>query len=398
MSDTHEEPRNTDPRRLRRSAIRFVAIFVVAVIAVLTATRYAILTPAMNTYLFYVAQHTAFILDLVGYSAQVEEPERYRDEEQRIRGDLARWRAEEANSTVAKPLTAYEIWEHRALKNRRQLELLENQLAASESSMALAADESREPLEVLAGWVREFEDAIYQPNGESRRAVAPPEVVQPFQRIRGHVRDWRDYGDDVARGYLKTARAIGPEQHAFLQDRFVKQVEVCNGKLGPAVIFIAEPGVDRRLAEVARELQDEQNDGRRAALQLELHGLQDQVIGARQAGEPLRKDKAFRFHLVPDCGAIPSMAIFTAAVLAFPALLWKRLVGVAIGVPILYCVNLFRLTCLALIGAYVDSLDVFNFAHEYVWQSIYLVFVVAVWLAWIELVVRPKRAWRKAAP
>jgi len=81
---------------------------------------------------------------------------------------------------------------------------------------------------------------------------------------------------------------------------------------------------------------------------------------------------------------------------AFPTLLWKRLAGVLAGVPLLYIVNIFRLSTLAVIGAYVDR-ETFEFAHEVVWQGIYLVFVVALWLGWMELIVRPRRRAKAAA-
>ena len=100
----------------------------------------------------------------------------------------------------------------------------------------------------------------------------------------------------------------------------------------------------------------------------------------------------FRFRVVPDCGAIPSTAIFCAAILAFPTRWWRKLFGIAIGVPILYGVNIFRLTCLGVVGAYTNGGQWFDFAHKFVWQGLYIVFVVAVWMAWVEFVVRRKES------
>jgi len=60
----------------------------------------------------------------------------------------------------------------------------------------------------------------------------------------------------------------------------------------------------------------------------------------------------------------------------------------------MYGVNIFRLTVLAVVGA-IDQSDGriwFSFAHEYVWQAVYIVFVVAVWLLWVEYVVKGRRA------
>jgi len=92
----------------------------------------------------------------------------------------------------------------------------------------------------------------------------------------------------------------------------------------------------------------------------------------------------FSTRIIPDCGAIPSISIFTAAVLAFPARVRYKVVGIVCGLPLLYVVNVCRLTCLALIGAHWP-LPVFKFSHIYVWQTIFIVFVVVIWFFWIEV-------------
>jgi exosortase/archaeosortase family protein len=138
------------------------------------------------------------------------------------------------------------------------------------------------------------------------------------------------------------------------------------------------------------------DEGKRTEKKADIEERQAQLERERQAaggqGPALpEQDVAFNFTLVPDCGAIPSMVIFLAAVLAFPARWWKRLVGLAGGIAILYCVNaLLRLPCLAVIGALNGGGKWFDFAHHYVWQGIYIVFVVLVWLAWVEYIVRGK--------
>jgi exosortase/archaeosortase family protein len=87
------------------------------------------------------------------------------------------------------------------------------------------------------------------------------------------------------------------------------------------------------------------------------------------------------------------MSIFLAAVLAFPTLWWKRGVGAAGGLSILYFINILRLATLGYVGA-VDlspGRKWFSFIHEYVWQGVFIVFVVVVWMLWVEFVVRARR-------
>jgi exosortase/archaeosortase family protein len=104
------------------------------------------------------------------------------------------------------------------------------------------------------------------------------------------------------------------------------------------------------------------------------------------------KPKRFTFSIVPDCGALEAIAIFVAAVLVFPASFVKRLIGIALGVPLLYLVNLGRLTCLAVIGALTPGAQWFDFSHKYVWQGVYVIFVVVFWLLWVEFIVGRKKS------
>ena len=68
--------------------------------------------------------------------------------------------------------------------------------------------------------------------------------------------------------------------------------------------------------------------------------------------------------------------------------------GRVVGVGLLYGVNVSRLTMMAMIGAADNTVGSrwFNFAHEYVWQGIFIIFVVAVWMAWIEFIVKARNA------
>ncbi len=127
------------------------------------------------------------------------------------------------------------------------------------------------------------------------------------------------------------------------------------------------------------------------AARLEQMRLQLKEMAEAGADYAERRGSFFIFVVVPECGAIEVMAIFFAGVLAFPTLWWKRLLGIVLGVPVMYAVNVLRLSCLAVIGALDRGGEWFNFAHHFVWQAIYIVFVVAVWLVWVEYIVRLRR-------
>ena len=105
----------------------------------------------------------------------------------------------------------------------------------------------------------------------------------------------------------------------------------------------------------------------------------------------LIKFHTFTMRIVPECSGAEAMAIFCASVIAFPATVGQKLLAVGIGVPALYVVNVLRLVCLGFIGAFVKNREVFHFAHIYVWQTIFILFVVCIWLLWIEKVVKRGR-------
>ena len=152
------------------------------------------------------------------------------------------------------------------------------------------------------------------------------------------------------------------------------------------------PGLTSRINALTVSIHETEKDKSAddAAKNTRLAQLNADLRALREQQQEGAEDTAltFPFILVPECGAIEIMAIFVAAILAFPTLWRKRIIGLVVGIPIMYGVNIFRLTVLAMIGAVDQSRVWFNFAHEYVWQAVYIIFVVAVWLVWVEYVVK----------
>ncbi|MBI1317394.1 MAG: exosortase H [Candidatus Hydrogenedens sp.] len=173
---------------------------------------------------------------------------------------------------------------------------------------------------------------------------------------------------------------------------------------GPRVEFVLRRGLAARVRDLEVELNDLRENNtlepseRAVAMEKlirELRPMRERLNQVRKAPTEEDDDPTYNFHfiVVSECGAIEVMAIFFAAVVAFPTRWWKRLLGILVGVPVMYLVNILRLTCLAVIGAY--NPEMFRFAHEYLWQAVYIIFVVVVWMLWVEYVVRDRDA---AAP
>jgi archaeosortase B (VPXXXP-CTERM-specific) len=89
--------------------------------------------------------------------------------------------------------------------------------------------------------------------------------------------------------------------------------------------------------------------------------------------------------IIGECTGIFSIIVYTACVFSYPTSLKKKGIGL-IGIPILYSITLIRLISTALVGVFYPSiLDVF---HTYLWQLFLIIFVVILWLMWIEYVVK----------
>ena len=173
--------------------------------------------------------------------------------------------------------------------------------------------------------------------------------------------------------------------------------------IGPSVYFVLKAGtrdlVNRANEQMAAVRDDtvmptEERDTKVKEFEAEIKTLN--AYRAASAAEPTASNpylpKKAILVIVSECGAIEIFAIFFASVIAFPTRWWKRALGILVGLPLLYCVNIFRLFCLFVIRALDEAGTTFHFVHEYVWQTVYIVFVVALWLFWMEYVVRRKES------
>ncbi len=70
-ADLEEEEARTPRTKLRYRTLRFVVLFALLVLAMLTGYRYAMNTEANMWYLFQVARSTAWTLDVIGQKGRL---------------------------------------------------------------------------------------------------------------------------------------------------------------------------------------------------------------------------------------------------------------------------------------------------------------------------------------
>jgi archaeosortase B (VPXXXP-CTERM-specific) len=93
----------------------------------------------------------------------------------------------------------------------------------------------------------------------------------------------------------------------------------------------------------------------------------------------------FSIEVVGECTGLYEMLIFLAAVIAYPAGWKKKALGAALGIPLLYLINIVRMVFITAVGNWSPS--TFELMHLYFWQVAMILIIVAVWVLWIEKVV-----------
>jgi archaeosortase B (VPXXXP-CTERM-specific) len=97
----------------------------------------------------------------------------------------------------------------------------------------------------------------------------------------------------------------------------------------------------------------------------------------------------FGVRIIEECTGVFEVLIFLAAVLAYPTGWVDKLLGIAMGVPILYVFNVARILVLLWVGRF--HYDLFEFMHIYFWQATLILMITSVWLLWILKVVRHEK-------
>ena len=80
------------------------------------------------------------------------------------------------------------------------------------------------------------------------------------------------------------------------------------------------------------------------------------------------------------------MMIYAAAVLAYTARWWEKIYGLIMGFFGLYAINTIRMAALGVIG--MKWRKHFDFYHEFLWQGIFIIFVIAFWVFWKEKLIQ----------
>lgn len=96
----------------------------------------------------------------------------------------------------------------------------------------------------------------------------------------------------------------------------------------------------------------------------------------------------YSVNIKHGCDAIEPIALFVAAVLAFPAPLRTKWPGLLIGTLVLTALNIVRIISLFYIGIYWPK--AFDAMHEDVWQPAFIVLSLLFWVLWALWATKPR--------
>lgn len=94
------------------------------------------------------------------------------------------------------------------------------------------------------------------------------------------------------------------------------------------------------------------------------------------------KSNGFGVSIEPGCNGVEACIVLFAAIMAFPSTWKHRLLGLGIGLVAVQGLNVVRIISLYYLGQW--NMDLFNIAHEYLWQALIMLDVLVVWLLWVR--------------
>lgn len=107
---------------------------------------------------------------------------------------------------------------------------------------------------------------------------------------------------------------------------------------------------------------------------LQMMGEDVRVAGTMITGQ------RFGVNINNGCNGVEAMLILLASIVAFPASMKARVVGLALGAIVVQILNFIRIITLYLLGAYQPRL--FDLFHTAVWQIVIILAAIGFFLVW----------------
>jgi len=96
----------------------------------------------------------------------------------------------------------------------------------------------------------------------------------------------------------------------------------------------------------------------------------------------------FAVTIYNGCNGLITSLIFISGVLAFPAKISAKVIGVVGGLLTIQFINLVRIVSLFYIGVFLPQY--FSDAHIFVWQSLVIIAGISLWIVWAHKFALPQ--------
>lgn len=94
----------------------------------------------------------------------------------------------------------------------------------------------------------------------------------------------------------------------------------------------------------------------------------------------------FSVMIIDECTGMYELLVYAGCILAYPTTRNKKLLGLVLGIPAMFGVNMVRLIFLSFVGIFYPAM--FSYVHYYLWQITFIFLIVMFMLLWIEKIVK----------
>jgi len=121
-------------------------------------------------------------------------------------------------------------------------------------------------------------------------------------------------------------------------------------------------------------------------------------VEAMRIGSQIHHPGGFAYEIYYRCTAVLVATLLGALTVATPASVRCKLIGLSVGIPVLFALNLIRLVHLFYTGVFYPGL--FDLAHGLVWELILISATLGLWWLWSRWATHEspvRRKWNDAA-
>jgi exosortase H (IPTLxxWG-CTERM-specific) len=101
----------------------------------------------------------------------------------------------------------------------------------------------------------------------------------------------------------------------------------------------------------------------------------------------------FAMEVLDGCNGDDVAVLLWAAILAYPASWRQKGKGLVFGTATIYAINFLRIISLFYLGQY--NRQWFDFAHLYVWESVFVLLTLTIFWTWVRRVAAPRFEYSK---